>query len=138
MSVSLSVFYPDLSQKESIFYEAATRVAMCLARQAGDLAQKTPPDIDVHFLLSGKFDAPDFKGMRIRSYDSKAAMLRVETAVPSHIVNSSNAIDYVVAAIEDALENASEFLDEIEMPFELELHFGLIDKIKSQLKNSEN
>ena len=133
MSISLSVFYPDLSQKESQFNEAATRIAMSLAQHAKEDVQTSKPEIDVHFLLSGKFDSPGFAGMRIRNFDSKMAILRVETAVPPHIVNNDKAAAYITAAITDAIENASEFLKEIEMPFELEAHFELAKKLEATL-----
>lgn len=131
MSISLSVFYPDLSLKESQFYEAATRIAMSLATFSREDVQTSKPEIDVHFLLSGKFDSPSFTGMRIRNFDSKLAILRVETAVPPHIVNSDKAAAYIAAAIADAIENASEFLKEIEMPFDADAHFELSKKLET-------
>lgn len=129
MSISVSAFYPDAQLKESAFAMALTRVAMDLSRESHVVGNPNSPKIDVVFMLSGKFDSPGFKGMRIRRFDSKAASLVVEAAVPDNMVNARNAHEYVVAAIMDATENAAEFLAEIKLDFDAEAHMKLLQKL---------
>ncbi|WP_018013648.1 hypothetical protein [Teredinibacter turnerae] len=136
MSISVSAFYPDAHLKESAFANALTRVAMALAKENSNISQRSAPQIEVVFMLSGKFDSPGFEGMRIRRYDSKEATLVVESAVPEKAVNATNAQAYVVAAILDAVENAGEFLKEIEMSFNEEAHMQMVQELYPEATTS--
>ncbi|TVZ38812.1 hypothetical protein P886_3194 [Alteromonadaceae bacterium 2753L.S.0a.02] len=129
MSIRVGAFYPDAQLKESQFANALTKVAMALASSPDASVQKNAPEVEVLFMLSGKFDSPGFEGMRIRRYDSKAESLIIEAAVPEKIVNSENAETYVIAAMLDAAENAAEFLGEIQMEFDCAAHMALIESL---------
>ncbi len=129
MAISMSAFYPDAQLRESEFSIALTRVAMALAKLKFGKVQKSQPEIEVNFMLSGKYDSPGFKGMRIRRFDSKDNRLVIESAVPERITESNDAEKYIVAALLDAAENAAEFLSEIELTFDLQSHLALIESL---------
>ena len=131
MSISVSAFFPDAQLKESEFSNALTKVTMSMAKLKNDVVQRSNPEIELLFMLTGKYDSPGFEGMRISRFDSKDGRLVIEAAVPERITNSSDAEEYVVAAMLDATENASEFLHEIELEFDLDSHMKLIESLSS-------
>lgn len=131
MSISVSAFYPDANLKESAFSRALTAVAIYLAQPQNKQVQRLAPTVELNFMLTGKFDSPGFTGMRIRTFDSKQARLLIETAVPVSMNQSSNAQKYITAALLDAIENAAEFLRQIEIEFDQPSHMNAIEDFSS-------
>ena len=129
MSITVSAFYPDMQLRESNFCNALTRVAMNLAAQKQQTAQQSRPEVEVAFLLTGRFDSPGFTGMRIKTFDSQQDKVLIETAVPEAMNESSRALEYIIAALLDAVDNAAEFLAEIEISFDHASHTALINKV---------
>ena len=129
MSVSLSVFYPDMQLKESDFNKALTRIAMDLTKPNYKSIQSIAPEVELHFMLAGRLDIPGFTGMRIRTFDTKSNKILIEAAVPKEFNYSAQAHNYVTAAMMDAVENASEFLVEHEIGFDLQGHLALIESL---------
>ncbi|SMF28416.1 hypothetical protein SAMN02745866_01825 [Alteromonadaceae bacterium Bs31] len=129
MSISVGAFFPDSALRESEFANALTQVAMALARKNDHPVQSATPEVEILFMLSGKYDYPGFSGMRIRRFDTKLASLVVEVAVPVTMVDSGKAGEYVVAAMLDATENAAEFLKELDLAFDAGAHMTLVQSL---------
>jgi len=125
----ISGFFPDTALKESAFSDALTHVAKMLAVYKKHAAQSTDPILELQFMLSGRFDTPGFQGMRICSFDTRESILRMDTAVPKDMNHSEAAERYIIAALKDATDNAAQFLSEIPIAFDLDLHIDLIDTV---------
>jgi hypothetical protein len=129
MSISISAYFPEAELKESELGNAITRVAMGLAKLKSSIVQKTQPEIEIIFMLTGKYNSPGFAGMRMRRFKSQDRLLQFEAAVPVAMNDSAESANYIIAAMLDAAENASEFLTENRYLFDLESHMALIETL---------
>lgn len=125
MSLFCRAFLPDQTLKDSDFVGNLTRIAANLTRQKVS-AKSEGPDLDIRFMLPFEADKPDFVGMRIHSWEEENTTLRIEAAVPNRILEADLSEQYIVAAIQDAIDNAAEFFEEIKVPFDVSAHHGQI------------
>lgn len=133
MALSISAHYPEAQLKDSEFSQALTRAAMALAAQKTHPAQISQPEIEIAFMLSGDLESPGFTGMRLRTYSAAEQLLQIDSAVPKPFNNSSQAKAYILAALQDAAENAEEFLATIKVPFALGSHMELIASLEANV-----
>ncbi|GGB93156.1 hypothetical protein GCM10011352_19020 [Marinobacterium zhoushanense] len=129
MALYIGAYLPDRQLDESPFHKALVRVAAGLAQQRTDPLQTRAPNLDLHFLMPGREEAPPFDGMRFHSFDSRSNTLRIESSVPSRMIGSSHAEAFVIAAMQDAVDNAREFFDSRSTEFSSDEYFALIDRI---------
>ena len=129
MPLSISALYPDIELKECEFVQQLTNIAMQIKRIEA-LNTISTPTLEVKFMLSGLKDSPEFKGMRLRSFEAEDSHLTIEAAIPLHINNSSQAFNYIVAALQDASENAGVFFAENNIGFEQSSYMEAIGEIQ--------
>lgn len=130
MSLFIGAYYPDKELSESDFGKALVEVAVNLAKQKQPDLVNSNPNVDLQFMLPGKNEIPDFNGMRMCSFNLDSKTLHMESSVPIHLINSKHAKAYVIAAMQDAIENAHAFFTQNGAQFEHELYASLIKKIK--------
>ncbi len=130
MPLSISALYPDIELKDSEFVQQLTNIAMQV-KQLPPLNNSLTPTLEVKFMLSGHKDSPDFKGMRLRSFEAETSHLTVEAAIPLHINNSEQAFNYIIAALQDANENAGVFFAKNNIAFEQSSYMAAIDAIQA-------
>ncbi|MAK91034.1 MAG: hypothetical protein CMI03_19175 [Oceanospirillaceae bacterium] len=115
MALFCAAYIPDQTLKECQFVSLLTKVAAKLTRARAHTQDQ--PDIDICFLLPFGAERPDFRGMRFHSWQQRQSTLKIEAAVPEHMLNSRHTESYIIAAIEDAVDNAADFFGEIKLPF---------------------
>ena len=109
MTLFCGAYLPDSQLTDSPFVGALTRVAANLTRMRQHSLQNRGPHVDLYFLIPTETEIPDFRGMRFHSWDQHNNTLRMESSVPPHIIQSRHGMAYVIAAMKDAVENASDF-----------------------------
>lgn len=109
MTLYCGAYLPDNDLTGSPFVGALTKVAANLTRMRQHPLQKRGPHVDLYFLIPTEREIPDFKGMRFHSWDQEHNTLRMESSVPPHMVESRHGMAYVIAAMKDAVDNASDF-----------------------------
>jgi len=109
MSLSISIFSPSKELDKSPIDTAITTLAVNteVERRMGRLP--SGPALDITFMLPYKEEKPPFEGMRMGGFSEENKTLFFESAVPAHIVYSSNASRYVSAVLQDAIDNADEY-----------------------------
>lgn len=89
--------------------KAITEAAIKLTRaRRGEGAEKQA-HLDLTFYLPAASVKPDFKGMRIRRYSIEDRTVFIESSVPDAMLHSQQAQAYVLAVIQDAVDNAEDF-----------------------------
>ncbi|WP_432695079.1 hypothetical protein ACQUQP_11010 [Marinobacterium sp. YM272] len=129
MALYIGAYLPDRRLDETPFSKALTRVAAGLAQQRQNRVQTSAPNLDLQFLMPGQSELPGFEGMRFHSYDASSNTLRIESSVPGKMLGSSHAEAYVIAAMQDAIDNAKEFFSSQKAEFTSEEYFALIDRL---------
>lgn len=129
MAIFIGAYLPDRRLDDTPFSKALTRVAAGLAQHRQNKLQSSAPHLDLQFLMPGQSDLPGFEGMRFHSYDASSNTLRIESSVPGKMLGSSHAEAYVIAAMQDAIDNAKEFFSSQEADFTSEEYFALIDRL---------
>ena len=129
MALFIGAFLPDRQLDESAFCQALTKVATHLARFRRHPLQVSAPNLDVYFLMPGKEEAPEFQGMRLRSFDEGSNTLKIESSVPRQMVQSTFAERYVVAAIQDAVDGAHDFFETRQIDFQRDDYLNLIETL---------
>ncbi len=129
MALFIGAYMPDKQLDESLFCKALTKVAIDLAQFKQLPIQHSKPNLDLYFMMPGKEEKPDFQGMRLHSYDSSSNTLKIESSVPRKMLQSTRAEDYVVAAIQDAVDGASDFFEMQAIGFEREDYMNLVDTL---------
>ncbi len=127
MTLSIGAYLPDVELDTSTFCQALTGVAIELVQYRQHRLQSNKPNISLSFLMPGREEKPDFEGMRLHSFDASSNTLRIESAVPPQMVQSTHAKHYVVAAMQDAIDGASDFFAEQKVIFERDEYLKLID-----------
>lgn len=127
MSLYIGAFYPDRQLDESLFSQSLVKVAANLAEHRKHSLQVSPPYLDIQFMMPGKQEKPDFTGMRMYEYDSDSSTLRIESAVPERIVNSMHTEEYVLAVMQDAVDNAAAFFESESLGFKTDAYHELIN-----------
>ena len=129
MSLFGGAFLPEQTLKESAFVGALTNVAMNLSRLCSNSFREEMPHLEVYFLLPTETERPDFRGMRFRSWDVQHQTLRIESSVPEHLIESRHSEAYLLAAIQDAIENAEEFFISQNIAFDRASYDQIIDNM---------
>lgn len=109
MSLYISSTMASSELKESAINKAIAELAasVALAKQQGSVP--AGPSLDVTFMLPGRFDKPDFTGMRMGGYSEEEGTLFFERSVPEYILHSDMAKQYVGIVMQDVVEHASDF-----------------------------
>ena len=129
MTLYIGAYYPDRELTNTPLGEAVTRTAAKLAAFRKQSIQSSQPSVELCYMVPGKDDAPDFEGMRLHSFDSDSDILRIEAAIPEAMVNSRHAQDYVIAALQDAVDNAFDFYSEQKRLFRRDEYQILIESL---------
>lgn len=109
MTLQISMTTASAELGDSPITKAITRLASTIAVKKREGMVPTQPTLDVTFCLPGKFDKPDFTGMRMGCYDPEARILYFERAVPDHIVHSAHAMEFVSVVLQDVVGSAQDF-----------------------------
>ena len=112
MSLYCEAFLPDMNLKESEFVRVLTNIAAKLTQQRHAQKVRGGPAVDLRFLLPAGDDKPDFRGMRLHSYSQDCQRLLIESVVPEDFLHSELCTDYILAAMQDAVDNATDFFKE--------------------------
>ena len=118
MSLYISVNTPGKELEKSPIDTAITVLAANAAIEKRNGRLPKGPALDITFMLPNKTEVPPFEGMFMGGYTSENQTLYFESAVPEHIINSKNASRYVVVALQDVVDNASDFFDSYNVPFD--------------------
>jgi hypothetical protein len=92
------------------------RGAAARARQRGRLPPG--PGLEVTFFAASADWQPAFTGMRMGGYRAEDPALRFEVAVPAALAHSPHAPRYVLAVLEDVLDNARDQFDALQIAFD--------------------
>ncbi len=111
MTLLISMTTASSELGDSPITKAITQLATTIAIKKRDGLVPTSPTLDLTFCLPGKFDKPNFTGMRMGSYDASHQTLYFEKAVPDHIVHSSHAMEFVSVVMQDMLDGAQDFFN---------------------------
>ena len=109
MSLFISSATASSELNQSAINEAISQLAVsvALAKQQGSFPEG--PSLDITFMIPGKFEKPEFTGMRMGGYSDESATLFFERSVPEFIIHSDMAKEYVAIVMQDVLDHASEF-----------------------------
>lgn len=129
MSLFISVNTPTAAFTQSPMDEAITFFAASIAmeKRLGSFPQG--PKLDITFMMTTQHDAPPFQGMRMGGYDKQNQTLYFETAVPQHMTRSRTAPQYVHAVLQDAVDNAQDYFNELGIEFDFYQWHGIISKL---------
>ena len=114
-SIFISINKSDTLEKSAID-KAIVRIAAALARQRSRLPPG--PGLEVTFFAASDDWQPDFAGMRMGGYRAADPVLGFQVAVPAALAHSPRAQSYVLAALEDMLDNARDYFGERRIPFD--------------------
>lgn len=117
-NLSISMKTPSRDLEKSPIDRAITVLAAGLAKEKRVGALPAGPALDLAFLLSSAQDSPDFTGMRMGGFTSDEKTLYFEVAVPQTMGFSHQASRYVAAVVQDMVDNAASYFDELAVPFD--------------------
>jgi hypothetical protein len=120
MRLYVSINSPSQEMARSPIDEAITFVAAHAAMESRQGHFPSGPALDITFMLSSKEDAPPFSGMRMGGYNQEGDTLFFEAAVPETMTQSEEAPHYVALVMQDMVENAKEYFDEMHIDFDLD------------------
>ena len=129
MSLYISVNTPSADLSKSPIDNAITFYAASIAMEKRMGSFPQGPKLDITFMLTTHQDSPPFAGMRMGSYDDENQTLYFETAVPEHISDSPIAPKYVQAVLQDAVDNAQQYFNELGVEFDFYQWKETIDKL---------
>lgn len=132
MSLYISTATASSEIKESSINQAITMLAATMAIKTRHGMIPDGPSLDVTFMLPGKYDKPNFTGMRMGNYNEKGNTLFFERSVPDHIVHSAKANEYVTIVMQDVINQANEFFKEESIAFDIQKWEELIDSLVSE------
>jgi len=118
MSLYISINTASSSLSNSPIDEAITFMAAHAAKEKQQGRLPDGPSLDVTFMLPGQHETPPFVGMRMGGYTKESETLFFETAVPEHIIKSTDATRYVAVVMQDVVEHAHEFFNENNVEFD--------------------
>lgn len=118
MSLYISITSPSKDMEKSPIDDAITILAAnaAIENRNGHLPQG--PALDITFMLPNNDDVPPFQGMRMGGFTNENQTLFFESAVPQHIVCSKHAPRYVAMALQDVIDNASDFFKSHNIAFD--------------------
>ena len=118
MSLFISVTTPTSAFNESPMDKAITFFATSVAMEKRVGNFPPGPELVITFMVTGPRDAPDFQGMRMGGYNEENHTLYFETAIPPHLNESDAAPQYVQAVLQDAVDNAQDYFNELGVDFD--------------------
>ncbi|MDK2778646.1 MAG: hypothetical protein KYX62_13390 [Pseudomonadota bacterium] len=130
MSLFCAAYMPDQSLKECQFVTDLTKVAANLTRQRRLTAAQ--PDVDICFLLPFAQERPGFAGMRFHSWQAAHSTLRFDSAVPANMLHSPLSKRWIIAAMQDAVDNAAGFFTDIQVAFNAQAFHQQIDALATE------
>lgn len=129
MRLFVSINAPSQEMAKSPIDEAITFVAVHAAVESRHGHFPLGPALDITFMLSSKDDAPSFSGMRMGGYNMEGDTLYFEAAVPEKMTRSDEAPRYVALVMQDMVENAKLYFDEMHIDFDLDNWRRVIDTL---------
>lgn len=129
MRLFVSINSPSQEIAKSPIDEAITFVAAHAAMESRQGHFPAGPALDITFMLSSKEDAPPFTGMRMGGYNKEGDTLFFETAVPETMTQSEEAPRYVALVMQDMVDNAKQYFDELHIDFDLDHWKRVIDNL---------
>lgn len=129
MRLYVSINSPSQEMAKSPIDEAITFVAAHAAMESRQGHFPAGPALDITFMLSTRDDAPPFSGMRMGGYNQEGDTLFFEAAVPEKITQSEEAPHYVALVMQDMVENAKMYFDELHIDFDLDNWRRVIDNL---------
>lgn len=117
MSLYISINTASSTLGQSQIDDAITFMAAHAAIEKNQGRLPNGPSLDITFLLPGEFELTPFEGMRMGGYTKECDTLFFETAVPEHILKSTDAPQYVAVVMQEVIENAQEFFIENKIEF---------------------
>jgi hypothetical protein len=138
MAIHIASMIPDRALEESALINAITKTAMDLAVYRDLAIQNRAPVLDIVFLLPSRLEKPEFSGLRLHSFDAATQTLRLESAVPDKMVNSTHAERFVIALLLDAIDAAADFFTEQRVLFDAAAHIAMIEAISPKQQYAIN
>jgi len=129
MRLYVSINLPTQEMVKSPIDEAITFVAAHAALESRQGHFPAGPALDITFMLSSKDDAPPFSGMRMGGYNQEGDTLFFEAAVPEKMTRSDEAPKYVALVMQDMVDNAKLYFDEMHIDFDLDNWRRVIDNL---------
>lgn len=129
MKLFVSINSPSQEMAKSPIDEAITFLAAHAAMEGRQGHFPTGPSLDITFMLSSKEDAPPFSGMRMGGYNQEGETLYFEAAVPETMTESEQAPLYVALVMQDMVDNAKQYFDELGVDFDLDNWKRVIDDL---------
>jgi len=129
MRLFVSINSPSQELVKSPIDEAITFVAAHAALENRQGHFPVGPALDITFMLSCKDDVPPFTGMRMGGYNKEGDTLFFEAAVPEKITRSEDAPQYVALVMQDMVDNAKQYFDELHIDFDLDKWRYVIDNL---------
>jgi len=119
MSFFISISTASSDHRDTPITHAITKLAAAVAKARSSNLLPTGPALDLTFMLPGKFEKPDFSGMRMGGYTNDNNTLYFEKAVPEELIYSPQADAYMALVVEDMIANANAFFSSSDMSFDL-------------------
>ena len=129
MRLFVSINTPSQEMAKSPIDEAITFVAAHAAMESRHGHFPAGPALDITFMLSSKEDAPPFTGMRMGGYNKEGDTLFFEAAVPETMTQSEEAPHYVALVMQDMVDNARQYFDELHIDFDFDTWRRVIDNL---------
>jgi hypothetical protein len=119
-TLRISMRTTDRNLDKSPIDRAITALAVCAATEERSGGLPGGPILDLTFMLSSKDDRPPFDGMRMGGYTAEERTLFFEAAVPEAMGFSEQAPQYVAAVLQDVIDNAADYFQELNVDFDTE------------------
>lgn len=119
MTIYIGIYSASKEITDCLLWSEITRLVSRLAKRSSDLKVEHAAHLDITFCLPSEFEKPQFEGLRMGGYTSDNSTLYFECSVPKEMLDDRNAGRYVSAVIADALDNASDYFQEISLGFDV-------------------
>jgi len=128
-NLRISMKTPSHDLDKSPIDRAITALAACAFTEDRHGGLPGGPILDLTFLLSSKDDRPPFDGMRMGGYNKEGDTLFFEAAVPETMTQSEEAPHYVALVMQDMVDNARQYFDELHIDFDFDTWRRVIDNL---------
>lgn len=108
MGLYLSVTTASSDLTSGVFARAVTRLAATVARLEREGLVPASPSLDLTLMLPGKYEKPNFSGMRMGGFTAADEILYFQAAVPERLLASELADTYLALLLQDMIDNAAE------------------------------
>jgi len=117
MSVFLNTVTGHRELEECQINKAITALAIKLVKIRPMISNSFEPGIELTIILPGTTHKPAFQGMRLNGYSVNDNMLYIESAIPDTMLHSEHANEYMLALLQDAIDNGADFFTEKGLSF---------------------